>query len=259
MMNSNVVSVRFVLVMLLTWWNIESAAQIAAPRIFASTPTAKEPTVDSTNVSPQLRFERLLNARGENYEEQRVALFADKPGLLYLQQRFGDADVVKAFVARHLFLWGTAPPREIVELEAYLRQGIVANRPQQGRSAGGWWPGRELAAYLGEKGDPPLAYDHLLLRMLMQPGTSQAEDYASSTFFADHPVPEPEVWIRIAMERGDETSINRIVSFSLPRVDRRRLLRALNHEHQHASQQKQQVPTALDTLRKQISAGSVIN
>jgi hypothetical protein len=215
----------------------------------------QEQTMDPSRLSLQESFEGLLRSRNDAYESRRLALFADPAGIGYLETRSKDPDLVTAFVAKHLHLWATRKPQEIFELEAFLREGIFAKKEQQSRTAGGWQPGRELAAYLAEKGQPPLAYDHLLLRMLMRPANSGAESYATSAYYATYAVPAPEVWIRIAIERGDDASLERVAAYSLPLVERKRAIAALNHERARLTLDKKVLPARLEKLRSALTAG----
>jgi hypothetical protein len=215
---------------------------------------AREKSVDRDNIASQNEFEALLHARNEEYESRRKALFANPQSVAYLQKRAVDTDPVTAFVARQLHLWATEKPKEITELEEFISVGMYANKERLEKTAVGFEPSREISAYLHRQGNKKIHYEHLLLKVLMRPkDTSNGEDSALQSFYFKNPVSEPEVWIRIALEDGDERLFDYLRDASLRVTDKRRTLRALDYERSRSSAKKTSFPPQLESLRLELA------
>jgi hypothetical protein len=198
------------------------------------------------------RFQRLLIARDDEYERQRLVLFADANAVAYLPERFNDPDPVAAFIARHLHLWVTQHPAEFAELERFLDEGIYTHKEKRERTVAGWQPNQELSVFLTLRGNE-LVNEHLLLRLLMRPKTSAVWMYGGALeYYSSHPVGEPEVWIRKALEDGNDSIYVYLANYSLRITDRYRTLRALNFERVRAKRLKQSFPPQLEALRNEL-------
>ena len=202
--------------------------------------------------TPQQRFEALIQVRGDDYEKQRLDLFADPEAVAYLPQRFEDPDRVTAFIAKQLHLWATQKRQEIVDLEEFIRVGMYKNKEKLDETAVGWQPNREISNYLGSKGDTSVSYEYLLLKVLMRPKDTRAEDSAISAYYSEYAVMQPEVWIRAALELNIAHGFNHMVKNSLRITEKSRTLRALNHERNRALRLKQPWPEQFENLRQEL-------
>jgi hypothetical protein len=212
----------------------------------------QEPIVEH-KLNANERFEQLTIARDDSYERQRLALFADADAVANLRERFDDPDPVTAFIARQLHLWGAENPPEFIELDGFLETGIYARRTERDQTAGGWQPSQELSVFLTLRGHRRIS-EHLLLRLLMKPRTNPVWMYGGALeFHSIHPVSEPEVWIRIALEEKNDAIFDHLANLSLRVTDKSRTLRALNYERARCQRLKQPFPPQLESLRKELT------
>jgi len=198
------------------------------------------------------RFEHLIASRDDEFESQRKVYFADRESVAYLAERVDDPDPVTAFVARELHVWATGNSPEIGDLDGFLVSGVSERKQELERTAAGWQPARELSRYLALRNNRQLN-DYLLLRLLMTPKSSPTWMYGGAlSYFANHPVGEPAVWIRKALEFKDDAVFDHLANLSLRLTDKPATLRALSLERARCARLKQPFPPQLEALRKEL-------
>lgn len=207
-----------------------------------------------SELDSQRRFNSLLLARDDEFERQRTAFFSSRDAIAYLQQRFQDTDLVTAFVSKQLHLWASEKQAEYVQAEESIAKTATAISERPTRSAVQPRAGVVAASVLEDRADKRAISEYFLLKVLMQPRTSP-EWMRESLFvyFASHPVSEPEVWIRAALENTDDSVLTHLADYSLRVTDKTRTLSALNHEHNLALRSKKTLPIQLEKLRKELS------
>lgn len=209
------------------------------------------------NMTSEERFESILVAKDEDFDHQRIALFADPKAIHYLSQRISDPDPVTAFTARQLYLWATEKPHEFKRLDEFLETGVLARREQLNRTAAGWQPNLELSIFLTLQANRRID-DYLLLVLLMKPKVHSDWVFGGALeYFANHPVSDPATWIRKALEYGETAVYDHLANLSLRVTDKSATLRALNFERARCQRTKQVFPPQLEALRKELAKGVV--
>jgi hypothetical protein len=208
-------------------------------------------------ISSQQRFNQILQARNDEYELQRLALFADIEAVASLPQRFNDPDPVTAFIAKELHIWSIENPPEFQEVENFI-QIIEPALRKNNKTAGGGGGSQAIFGYLSRQYDknPYTARritDYLLLQALMRPETSSLIYGSLFQYYANFPVAEPEVWIRVAIEENKPDVFDNIAQYSLRMPEKQRVLRALNYERARAKKLKKSFPSQLEELRNELT------
>lgn len=206
------------------------------------------------NLEVKRNFEALLQSRDSEFIAARSKLFSSPEAVAYLKQRFNAPDRVAGFVARELYAWATEMPDEYAALETFFNDTEPALQRADRTAKGGGGSAAlfdYLAPYLNHKKDVARKLlSNLLLRTLMQPTYSPYIYSVLLQYYSSYPVPEPEVWIRVSLQRANSKVVDNLVESSLPLVGRERLIQALNHERAYALRNKLPWPQQLDDLRK---------
>jgi hypothetical protein len=238
-----------ILTLMLTSCNLSAASQ--------ANNTTRQQGSSMENIEPKHRFEALLQSRDSEFIAARIKLFSSPADVAYLKQRFTDPDRVVGFIARELYAWATEIPKEYAGLETFFNVTEPALQKTD-RTAKGGGGSAALFDYLtpylnNQKEVAQRLMNHLLLRSLMQPQYSPYIYSVLLQYYSTYPVPEPEVWIRVSLQKANPKIVENIVESSLPLVHRERLIQALNHERVHALRNKLAWPQQFDDLRKNSS------
>lgn len=226
-------------------------------RVAAAAPTAqrmqhKESSVHENKL--QIEFENLIRLKNRAFSVARSEYLADPGAIEYLKTRFDDPDPVVSFAARQLFAWADNHQNEISNLEHFLQVEEPSLR-KLNRTAKGGGGVDALFKYLGPylRSQPDAAdrlLSHLLFRNLMEPALHSYIGQMLYESYAKIPVPEPEVWLRIAIDALQDDDFDYFISNSLAHIEKQRLKKALVHEKSHALRSKTRWPAQLEALLK---------
>lgn len=204
----------------------------------------------------EIALRNLLKLRNQEFASARIVFLADPEAVEYLMTRFSDADPVVAFSARQLYIWAGRQD-DIFRLEHFLTETEPALRKIDITAKGGGGV-KALFRYLGPYLKSPdnataLLLSHLLFRNLMEPGVHSYIGQMLFQYYSTFPVPEPEVWIRTAIERSDNYYLDYLIEKSLIHVETRRLKRALLNEKMFSARAKSRWPDQLEKFLKSVS------
>jgi hypothetical protein len=194
----------------------------------------------------------LLTLRDGAFETRRIHLFA-KPGFAEeLRSAAKTAEPVDAFAIRVLLQWLVEAPASFGELERF----ILVKEPELGkknRTAAGNDSSTNLLREIGKQSDLSASLDYLLLRAFTRPSAQSYVYDALGRYFAQKPIHEPEVWIRMTLEINDASVTQHAAEQVLVLADKTRTLQSLRLERTQLAAQNSSLPTAFEALRTQLS------
>jgi hypothetical protein len=194
----------------------------------------------------------LLKLRDEAFEKRRLELFAQPGFAAELQRSISAADRVDGFAIRVLLKWLTQAPASYAELERF----IVVEEPElskKNRTAVGNDSSTNLLRVIGKQNDLPGSLDYLLFRALTRPHAQPDVHGALGRYFAQKPIHEPEVWIRMTVEINDAEISRHAAEQVLVLADKARTLAALRLERTRLATRNLSLPAALEAMRVQLS------
>ena len=197
------------------------------------------------------RFDQLLGARDENFDNLRKIFFLDSSFIDYLNSRLNDDDAVTAFTARRLYAWAIGLHPDALGLDEFIERGIFETKAKQSKTAAGWQPATDVAIYIEKSGNRPEAVDHLLLLALYRPRTFYLSEGAQ--FYSNHfACSSPQVLIRLVLQDPSRGALLGLTTLSLRKTDRVQTIRAIAAEQARAKRLKIQFPEQLVALRQEL-------
>jgi hypothetical protein len=150
---------------------------------------------------------------------------------------------------------GRESPAIYSDLERFITTEEPLLRKRDATAAGGGGS-TAMLAYLGKQQDLRGALDYLLLRSWTRPSAQPRVVHgALMRYFSQQPVHEPQVWLRIALERSDPQVLQAVTEQSMPLVDHSAALAALNAERTRLLQEKRALPESAESLRVRLMRG----
>jgi hypothetical protein len=194
----------------------------------------------------------LLSLRDDAFEKRRLELFAKPNFADQLRAARANADAADAFAIGVLLTWLADKPATFAALEHF----IVVEEPalkKADQTAAGSDSSTNLLRELGRQKDLQSSLDYLLLRALTRPHAQAYVHGALGRYFAQKPIHEPEVWLRMTLEINDEEVARHTAEQVLVLADKTRALKALNTERTRLAVRKAGLPSALEAMRAQLS------